>query len=123
MKKICLIFSFLIFSTTAVIACDATLSRDKSYVVITNFAIEKLKINDEKILSGEVLPSIFGEKNQLIIEPKGIGKTQIEINNTVYNIEVSREQKEAWNINGTVIDEIDIPYDIFWGKNEGNGEK
>ena len=95
-------------------ACDATLCPDKSYVVLSSCPVENLKFENEKILSGEVLTSIFGEKNQIILKPQKIGKTQMTLNGDVYKIEVSREQKEEFNIEKLVIDEIDTPFDMFF---------
>lgn len=108
MKNLFLLISFMLFSQS-VFACDATLIPRKDYIVITSEPVKNLSFQDEHILSGQKLFSIFSEKNQIILKPKNIGKTKLVINDKEYLIEVSKEQKEEWNIEDFSCLEIDIP--------------
>lgn len=108
MKKIFLILVILIFAQCT-FACDATLYPRKDYIVITQNPIKILKIEDENILSGQIIATLFSAKNQLILKPKNIGKTKLFLNDKTYRIEVSKEQKEEWNILDVNCLEIDNP--------------
>ena len=108
MNKLILIFFILLLGNVC-IACDATIYPQKNYLVIAPFQIKTFKIENEVILSGQLMTSIFSEKNQLILKPKNIGKTKIFINDKVFLIEVSAEQKEEWNISDITCLEIDKP--------------
>ena len=109
MKKLVIIFSILFFAQ-ACFACDATLYPRKNYLVIAPYQIKTLKFENEAILSGQLMASIFAEKNQLILKPKNIGKTKLFINGQSFLIEVSKEQKEEWNIKDFSCDQIDLPF-------------
>lgn len=114
MKKIFITILMLLVSQT-VFACDATLIPDKNYFVITQTPVRQLKTADKTILSAQIMASIFGDKNQIILTPKNIGKTRLFVNDKSYLIEVSREQKEEWNIEDIKFLEIDNPPTENWG--------
>lgn len=108
MKKILTILAFFLIFQSAY-CCDATIAPQKNYLIMTNSKIKNLKFEDEKILSGQVIRSIFSDKNQAILKPKNIGKTKLTINEKIYLIEVSNEQKEEWHIQDIDCWDIDSP--------------
>ena len=110
MKKLILIFFIFLLGSVS-FACDATLYPRKNYLVIAPYQIKTLKFENEVILSGQLMASIFADKNQLILKPKNIGKTKLFINDRTFLIEVSREQKEEWNVKDFSCVEIDTPTD------------
>lgn len=108
MKKLLIILAFFLISQSA-FSCDATISPQKNYLVVTNSKIKNIKFENESILTGQVIRGIFSEKNQIVLKPKNIGKTKITINEQTYLIEVSNEQKEEWNISDITCLDIDSP--------------
>jgi hypothetical protein len=108
LKKLLIILAFFLISQSAY-CCDATISPQKDYFIVTNSKIKSIKFEDENILSGQVIKGIFSEKNQAILKPKNFGKTKVTINEKIYLIEVSNEQKEEWNIPEIVCLDIDSP--------------
>ena len=108
MKNIFLFVLFILFAQ-GVLACDATLIPQKDYIIVLSEPVKKLSFQNEYILTGQKLFSIFSDKKQIILKPKNIGKTKLLINDKEYFIEVSNEQQEEWNITDIYCLEIDTP--------------
>lgn len=117
MKKILTILAFFLISQSA-FCCDATISPQKNYLIITNSKIKSFKSENENILSGQVIKGIFSDKNQAILKPKKVGKTKLTINEQTYLIEVSNEQQEEWNISDIGCLDIDNPPKIKGVEND-----
>ena len=111
MNRLFLTVLMLLFFSNVCIACDATIYPRKNYLVLAPYQINSLKFENESILSGQLMASIFAEKNQLILKPKNIGKTKMFINDKSFLIEVSQEQKQDWNIKDFTCVEIDNPFE------------
>lgn len=120
MKRLFLAVLTVLFFANVCVACDATIYPRKNYLVVAPYQINSLKFENEVILSGQLMASIFAEKNQLILKPKNIGKTKMFINDKTFLIEVSQEQKQEWNIKDFTCVEIDNPFDEKEDKEGGS---